>query len=166
MTRPLQPKISLLFILNLLYVLVSLGMFLTGRFREGIVLLILYTLILSLYMLLWYLPNYLKAKKRFGSPVPPMDLQLGPVDSDVAAVLNTLKAVECKERHRFFGRPFTHTLFETDLETEDGLWWYRLETRDDHLVAYAFEFKSSHSKFMNFSKRVGSGTFLRTHPSG
>ncbi len=154
------------FALNIVYILVFWGVILSGRLRVGIILLGSYFAVGMLYALVYLLPAYLKAKIAYGVPAPPLEFELGPLNNLTRTVLARMKVLESKHRRSYFGKKRLHTLYECSIETEDGLWNYSAETRDERLLAWCFEFQSSKSSLLNYSRQSGQGFFLRSDVPG
>jgi len=154
------------FALNIVYILVFWGVILYGRLRVGLILLGSYFAVGMLYALVYVIPAYLKARKTYGVPAPPLMFELGPLNNMTRTALARMKVVENKHRRSCFGKKSLHTLYECSIESEDGLWNYSAETRNEKLLAWCFEFQSSKSSLLNYSRQSGQGFFLRSDVPG
>lgn len=146
--------------MNAVYVLLVWVLILSEQIRLGMILLGAYFVAGALYALAFVLPAHLKAKKLYGVPQPPLDFTLGPIDQRTRTVLEGMKVIETKLRRSFLGKKSLHTLYECGVETEDGLWNYSVETRDERLLAWCFEFQSSKSSLLDYSRRSGYGYYF------
>ena len=154
------------FALNIVYILVVWFVILSGRLRVGIILLGSYFAVGMLYALVYVIPAYLKARKTYGVPVPPLEFELGPLNNLTRTILARMKEIENTHRRSCYGKKHLHTLYECSIETEDGFWNYSAETRDERLLAWCFEFRSSKSSLLNYSRQSGQGFYLRSDVSG
>ena len=169
MTRPqsaARTRKHIAISLNIVYILVVWVVIFSGRLLEGAVLLGANMAVGIFYGLFFLLPGYLKAKRTYEIPTPPLDLALGAVEADLSEALQRMTVVGTEVRRGIFGKKHLSTLYDISIETEDGLWKYSLETRDDTLVAWYSSFESSKSKLLNFGERRGVGFFLRNDVSG
>ncbi|GEM_PF-4591232 len=152
--------------LNLLYTLVSMFMFLSERLLVGIWMLGLYFFAFAGYAVVYWIPHYVKALRTYGKPTPPLKLQLGAMAPELRTKVQALRQKDrVTTQSKKFGIVNT-TLFEETIETQDGSWYYQIETEGNAITAFACTFNSHNSKFLNFGFRKGSGYFFSsTHTS-
>ena len=119
----------------------------------------------TVLILLWavvgmYAICLLHAIRKYGWPKGPSEMQFlkvgGPLPSNL---LSILKEVHVQDVHR---------LRSTTMQTPDGRWKVRVETREDEVIAVDTEFTSVHTVLLNFYryKKKGRPMFLsgRTSP--
>jgi len=145
---------------HLAYVVAQGILLLTGQLTLWWIGVAIYVIPLASYLLFYWLPKRSEALKEHGKPCPPFDpdWSLGSEFIDLPVATSFL--LRRSERSHSWLRPKTCNLYEADMKTDDGDWHYRLETNDDIVVAYSFNFESSKSKFLNYSIGRGSGYFF------
>jgi hypothetical protein len=145
-----------MFWLNFAYIAILCSLVLMGYFNAWFIAVALYLILFGGFFLAYWLPNFLRVRKLFGKPVPPIEptrLVKLPMDEALAVLDNPGQTRVFEARSGL-----SYKLHETSIETSDGEWHYWIEFCGSKVVACDIQFNSSKSSFLNFSAGAQSGT--------
>ena len=100
------------------------------------------------------LTQHYRALRKYGHPTLPLifsHFYLGELICDTTELENVFPKVKEKWNKKIFGEAYLHSLFRGSVENDDGSWGAEIEIRENEVVGYWIDFKSSIDSRLNKS---------------
>jgi len=150
-----------IFAVNVLIILITLTMLVTGNHMIFGIIIILYSLCFACLFFIYWLPRHLQAKKTYGKPIPPYTIgPLGEMDDSLKSNILNSPVSRIHEEKSISGKITKFLHYEKNIENDDGLWEYEFEVCEDAIIGFLVRFKSSKSQFLNYNYSKGGKYFI------